>query len=437
MPKFAPMKHLSLIIISLLTAQCLHAGMTLNDCLLYAREHAHSNILGRLAVEKAGADKRITASSLMPSVGLSSSGNVSFGRNIDPETNTYDNKQTLSTGFGLSMSLPLFDGLVSVNNLKAARVAQLRQMESARVEEDRISLEVIRAFYNVSYCRAMVDQMRRQLERDSIDCVATERGQQLGTKSGADVAELRALVASDAYELANQQGLLAKAYLSLRTAMGMSPDSEPLDLTEEADDGAASADRFEVNPRVAEARLALRQSEYNLRAAKGAFSPRLSLSAGVSTSYYKMMGAGVLTPSFRNQWKDNMGEYVGFSLSIPLFTGLATTNRVRRARIEVRESRTRLHQTEYEIAQATAEAALDLRTAEAEMTAAARRLEAEQVAFSAVRRRFELGHASAIDLYTSGAKLATARANFEGKRIQKIISRITLGYYRGEKLIKE
>lgn len=431
------MKHLSLIIISLLTAQCLHAGMTLNDCLLYAREHAHSNILGRLAVEKAGADKRITASSLMPSVGLSSSGNVSFGRNIDPETNTYDNKQTLSTGFGLSMSLPLFDGLVSVNNLKAARVAQLRQMESARVEEDRISLEVIRAFYNVSYCRAMVDQMRRQLERDSTDCVATERGQQLGTKSGADVAELRALVASDAYELANQQGLLAKAYLSLRTAMGMSPDSEPLDLTEEADDGAVSADRFEVNPRVAEARLALRQSEYNLRAAKGAFSPRLSLSAGVSTSYYKMMGAGVLTPSFRNQWKDNMGEYVGFSLSIPLFTGLATTNRVRRARIEVRESRTRLHQTEYEIAQATAEAALDLRTAEAEMTAAARRLEAEQVAFSAVRRRFELGHASAIDLYTSGAKLATARANFEGKRIQKIISRITLGYYRGEKLIKE
>ena len=388
-------------------------------------------------MEKAGADTRIMASSLMPSVSLSSSGNVSFGRNIDPETNTYDNKQTLSTGFGLNMSLPVFDGLVSVNNLKAARVARLRQERSAQAEEDRISLEVIRAFYNVSYCRALVGQMRQQLERDSTDCVATERGRELGTKSGADVAELQALVASDRYELANQQGLLAKAYLTLRSAMGMAPDPDPLDLAEPADDDAAPAERFDVNPRVAEARLALRQSEYELRAAKGAFSPRLSLSAGVSTSYYKMMGADVSAPSFRSQWRDNMGEYVGFSLSIPLFTGLATTNRVRRARIEVRESRTRLHQTEYEIAQATAEAALDLRTAEAEMTAAASRLEAERIAFSAVRRRFELGHASAIDLYTSGAKLATARANFEGKRIQKIISRITLGYYHGEKLIKE
>jgi len=53
-----------------------------------------------------------------------------------------------------------------------------------------------------------------------------------------------------------------------------------------------------------------------------------------------------------------------------------------------------------------------------------------------VQRKFELGGASAIDLYTSGAKLAAARANREGKRIQKIISRMVLGYYNGEKLIK-
>ena len=94
------------------------AQMSLNDCLVYARDHAHGNILGSLEVERANIDKRLAAADLMPHVGLSSSGNISFGRNIDPETNTYDNKKTLSTGFGLQMSLPLFDGLVSINNLK-------------------------------------------------------------------------------------------------------------------------------------------------------------------------------------------------------------------------------------------------------------------------------------------------------------------------------
>lgn len=95
--------------------------MTLNDCLVYARDHSPRNLVNRIEVCQAAMATRLAASDLMPSVGLSSGGSLSFGRNIDPETNTYDNRKTLYTGFGLSMSLPLFDGLVSVNNLKAAK----------------------------------------------------------------------------------------------------------------------------------------------------------------------------------------------------------------------------------------------------------------------------------------------------------------------------
>ena len=74
-------------------------AMTLRDCLLYAREHAHANRINRLETEAASADKRLAASDLMPYIGLGSSGSLSFGRNIDPETNTYDNNKTLSTSF--------------------------------------------------------------------------------------------------------------------------------------------------------------------------------------------------------------------------------------------------------------------------------------------------------------------------------------------------
>ena len=198
------MKRNMAILISLLAFHGAKAQMTLNDCLIYAREHAHANVISRLDIEKAEADRRIAAAELMPYLSLSSSGNLSFGRNIDPETNTYDNKQTLSTGFGLQMSLPLFDGLVNINNLKAARVARLRNVEAAQIEEDRISLEVVSSFYNVAYCKAMVTQMRQQLERDSTDLMATRRGEKLGIKSGADVAEMAAIVAADEYELSNQ-----------------------------------------------------------------------------------------------------------------------------------------------------------------------------------------------------------------------------------------
>lgn len=410
--------------------------MTLRDCLLYAKEHAHANRISRLEAEAAAADKRISASDLMPYIGLGSNGTLSFGRNIDPETNTYDNKKTLGTGFGLEMSLPIFDGLVRINNLKVLKAAEQRKKKAQEVEADRISLEVIKGFYNISYSQAMVGQMESQLQRDSTDLAAVRKELALGTKSGADVAELEAIVAADRYELINQQNLLKKADLTLKTAMGMPISNTQLMISEESVNEWTS-ENLRVLPEIEEARLGVKESQLHLRAAKGGYSPRISFNVGVSTSYYRMMGMQAEFPSFSRQFRDNMGEYLGFSFSFPLFDGLATRNRVKKAAIQLHESETRLEQTCYQIEQASEEARLDHEAAIEELTAASSRLEAERLAYKAMRRRYELGAASAIELYTSSSKLAQAEANLTGKRIQRIIAEITLRYYQGVPLISD
>ena len=145
-----------------------------------------------------------------------------------------------------------------------------------------------------------------------------------------------------------------------------------------------------------------------------------------------MIGDHFPAPGFSRQLRDNMGQYIGLSVSIPLFTGLATANKVKRAGIELATCRTQLEQTRYDIERQKTEARLDYRASAEEFVSAQARLDAEQLAYNAIRRKFELGSASAIDLYTSGAKLASARAALEGKRINRIICRITLGYYLGE-----
>ena len=77
--------------------------MTLHDCLVYALDNCPDNVIQQLKNEVAQADTRIAASRLMPQFGFYTNGQVSFGRNIDPETNIYDNKQTLSSGIGASI----------------------------------------------------------------------------------------------------------------------------------------------------------------------------------------------------------------------------------------------------------------------------------------------------------------------------------------------
>lgn len=429
------MKRLTYTLLTTFISLSAWGQMTLHDCLVYALDNCPDNVIEQFKLDESKADTRIAASGLMPQLGFYSNGQVSFGRNIDPETNLYDNKQTLNSGIGLQLSVPVFDGLVNVNNLRAARTARLRQEQSVQVMQDRISLEVIKAFYNVVYCKAMVARAREQLQRDSTDMATIVRGHELGTKSGADVAEIAAIVVADRYEEINQANLLDKSYLELRHLMGLPLDTVPLELVEcEYVSEESPANPF-IHPEVAEATLAVKQAMYNVRSTKGLFAPVISLLAGINTSYYRMPGDNAGIPSFGFQWRNNMGRYVGISFSLPLFDGLNSVARLRRAKAGLAESRARLDKTKYEIEKAMLQARLDLTASVAEYESACSRLEAEKIAYQATRRRFELGTASTLDLYTSGAKLSVATANREGKRIQCIINRITVDYYNGKPLI--
>lgn len=453
--------------------------MSLNDCLVYAHNHAFANRSNRLAVEQTKMDKRIQAASMLPSIGFSTGGDLSFGRGVDPETNTYDTKKTFNNGYSLSMQLPLFDGLVSLNNYRAARMAELIQGKSAENEADQISLAVIKAYYNIMYYSALVEQMESQLASDRHNLAVTERQEQLGTKSGADVDEMKAMVASDEYELLNQQNLRRKAMIELKAQMGM-PVNEELRIEQStksmkneesfghegsfvgaempADTSTAQIDSssfplhsslkkdssffifhssFKLHPRIMQAEYELRRSRYQLRAARGNFMPRISLSGGISTSYYKVLDSDYKAPSFSTQWHNNMGQYIGFSLSMPLFDGLANVNRLKRAKLNYRQQQVELDKTRYEIEREMNEALLDVNAAESEWHAAEARMEAEKQSNRAMQRKYELGGVSALDLYTSNSKLATAHATLVGKRIQTIINKIIYEYYQGVPLIRE
>lgn len=408
--------------------------MTLRDCLLYARQHAHRVRAARLAADEASADVGLTAAAMMPRLDLYGNGNISFGRNIDPATNTYDNKQTLSTGFGLQASVPLFDGLVNFNNLRSARVARQRAQVRLPLEEDEALTEVIKQFYQAIYCKAMVEAAEQQLRRDSTDLAATQRGEQLGSKSGADVAEIEALVAADRYQLLNQRNLLEKARLDLRAAMGM-PLDLPLPTLQDAADDSEQTQKASEHPKLKDARLAVEGSRFDLLVAKGAFFPSISLSGGISTSYYKMLNTEAAYPGFGRQARDNMGEYIGLSIGLPLFDGLYNAKRLKKARIRLKENELQLEERSYQLEKETAQAAMDYQGASEELEAARQRVAAEELAFRATRRKYELGDASALDLYTASEKLASARALQEGKRIQKIINLITWRYCQGIPLL--
>ena len=71
---------------------------TLDDCMLYAVEHNYEVKSSQLAYDDTRSDYRSAVASFFPTVGASLGADFSFGRSIDPETNTDNNLKTFNNG---------------------------------------------------------------------------------------------------------------------------------------------------------------------------------------------------------------------------------------------------------------------------------------------------------------------------------------------------
>ncbi len=416
------------------------APMTLQECLVYARDHSSVNLQNRYSYEQQRIALQNSAMQFLPYISASANANLSFGRGIDPETNTYGTKQNLGTSFGLSMSLPLFDGLVNINNYKMNKSYVRTSQTTAQMRADEVSLAVIRAFYNVVYCKELVRQVQLSLEVAQENLRQTRRQEQMGLKSRADVDEMSATVADNEYQLVNQQNLLDIARLDLKAAM-----SWPVEREIEIDDrlqsiGEENTYSCDINlmelPAAKIAGEKLHQRKLAVRIARGNFIPGISLSAGMSTSYYKTLNMHYAAAPFHRQFRDNIGKSISTGISIPLFGRLSKYNSLKNSKLSYKIEQAAYDETMRNLTTEMMKLVMNLEGARKEYLSSISRLTAVESAHAANQRKYELGKISALELSTSSSRLAQARATLTGKQIQLLIQKMQYDYYNGKPYIK-
>src|SRR5690606_7702943 len=117
----------------------------------------------------------------------------------------------------------------------------------------------------------------------------------------------------------------------------------------------------------------IRQAAYNSMAAKtnieivkGGFYPQLSLGAGIGSGYSSASVDPVTNQRtvFSQQLNDNLSEYIGVSLNIPIFNNFRTRISVRRAKISYQNALLNEQQAENNLNKIINQAVLDVRAAE-------------------------------------------------------------------------
>ena len=454
------MKQALIILLVFTAGQSLAQGeWSMQQCMQYAVEHNHEVKRAELELDNYKASKTGAIGRFLPSVDASIGAQYNFGRAIDPETNGYTDVSTFYNGYSLYASLPVFDGFSRIHALKAAGASTLMGRASLRQKQDQTALNVLQAYTNVAYYEGLVKMANEKVQETELLLKQIRLLEEVGRKSAADVAQVESQKAEADYELTRQQNLYASAMLELKKTMAFPMQDTLLLSVRNVRNRLAACNRRdartlspsgtnsesatyglglvqELNPELQAAQYQVQASKHEWHQARAAFYPSLSLSAGLNTTYYHTLHSDV-GESFSNQFNNNMGEYVGATLSIPLFNRLQTITNIRKAKNNYRIAQETYKQKQLELEKLSREAWQDWQGYLKQTVQMVEKVEADSIAYQLTKRQFEEGLSTAIDLRTTSAQLLNSKATLLQCQLMAMVKEQLVRYYRGEAIWTE
>ena len=402
---------------------------TLDQCITYAMTHATDIRLKKVEADNAREEVGAAAGGFMPSLSAGVGTQLSWGRNVDPETNTYNTITSFSNSYSVGGSLMLFDGAQTWNAFRKAQLEVRRSDNALALAQDEKAIEVMERYVDAVYNEASLRIAEDKLADSRQLLMKTQRMESLGEKSYPDVAQMEAQVAEDEYTVEHQKTAAKKAVMMLKNAMGM---EESDDMRVDGQLGMGTHDSAGTlglaAGRMMEADHALAAARLDYKMTCGRLWPSVSIGGGVSTGYYKNMSSnGIVTP-FSRQMKNNLGQYVYASLSFPLFN-FATIKHVRKAQGNVRMAEMEREETRRNISSNYRQAVIDRDGYIKEVALLERKVASDSIAHHLNSRKYEEGMLSTFDLHASAQTLHNSRVRLLQTRLMAEIKKKLVEYY--------
>ena len=427
--------------ISILSALLISAALpakaetwSLDSCINYAIDH---NLDVRSAlIERYKGDLNVTEAKdrFLPTLSASAAQSWSFGRGLTSE-NTYANRNTSSTGFNVSFSLPIFQGLSALRQLRQAQ-ANIHTLD-LRVEnaKDDVTLGVIAYYLQVLYSREIVSVRKEELR---LAQTQLERQQILfeGDKvPEVDVLQAKSQVASSQVAVVNAENDYSLALVDLTRALELKGtedfDVEPIDLDGELP-RLASADEvyknaLNNNAGILAARSSVGLADHAISIAKTGYIPKLSFNAGLGSNYYTM--SGMPSNSFGRQMRDNFSKSLGFSLNVPIFDAFNTRNQIRQARAQKLSAELELERQESNLLKTIRQAHSQAEGAEAQYRAGETAVTSAKAALDAMTEKFTYGRANATEWEQARSNYITTLSQQVQAKYEMILRNRILNFY--------
>lgn len=446
---------------------------TLEDCINHALKNNLTVQQSEAQLGTAANNLQQSKFSLLPTINGSASQNYNFGRSIDPFTNTFAVQQIRSNNFSINGSLTVFNGLQTQNTIKQNEQNHKAAKNDLQATKNTMALNIANAFLQVVLNEEVVEINKKQVATTQQQLERTQKLVQAGRQAINAELDIKAQLANEKLTLITAENQLKMAYLSLWQLMMKEPTETDKVQKPTLSQNFENLVSFSSNtvysnfsttaPEIQAAQYRINSALYSKKVAMGARSPRIMLNGSISTLFsesfktyggYTTIGSRVLyidnnnnpvlapyqipttsevTP-FNNQINDNLGKFVGVSVSIPIFNGWQVNTAISNAKNNIQIAELNKKQAENTVYREVTTAVTEYEAAKTRYDAAKENFEAQQKSYDFATLRNEAGLMNFAEMALIKNNFARAETTLAQAKYELLFRMKTIEFYNTGKI---
>lgn len=387
-------------------ADSLPSVWTLEKCIAYAREN-NIDVRSKQATKESTDEEVLQAKANMyPSLSFKTNQTVNFSNTTSyNEYMEESDKVSYNGTYNLGASITIFNGMQLNNTVKQKTL--LSEASQYNIEQALMDLEisVTKAYLQILYDKEALEVNKKSEELSNYQVTRGETMYSAGSISKGDLAQLKSKHASDKYNVITAEKALSVSKLTLKQLLELGIDNTmELTFPEIGDDVVLVAvpeltqvyDNALVSvPQMLSSEKSIQAAQKSIDIAKGAYYPSISLTAGVSTGALYSSN-----DSYFQQLSNKLGENIGLSISIPIYSNRQVKTSVNKAKLQ--STITQLQGETYKKNLLSTIESLhnEAVNAQSQFISANEQLEASQISYNIINEQFSLGLKNSVDLIT-------------------------------------
>ena len=323
----------------------------------------------------------------------------------------------------IQLQQALFDGQIFIA-LQARATSIEFQNKNMQVTEEEIKTNIYKIYYQLVVSKTQIDLLDANITRlQKLDHDANELYKN-GFAEKLDIDKIAVQLSNLQTEKTKALNSISIGYLGLKTLMGM-PVKDTLVLADKISEDQIKEDfsndtayQYTDRKDFQYLSLAKKLNEFNIKRYQLSYIPTLNLNA----SYSKNAQRNTFDFFGKGDWFTT--SYVGLNLSVPIFDGFARSARIKRSRIELKETENQIDNLKLSIDGEVEQSKINFKSALATMGFQKKNMQLAEAVYNQTKKKFESGTGSNTEITSAQTDLITAQTNYISALYSAIIAKV-------------